>query len=145
MADSFKTEVINKPKAHAQLNTVLALLKSFKLVECITLLNNCLALVGIALLFTERLKLLGLLVLATGLIVMYFAIRIRIDITLFERWDSLDVVALDEVLAKLNPKHQIGRTLEVRLIGSYRLFKQGLLVMLVQSALLILLVWFFER
>jgi hypothetical protein len=82
-----------------------------------------------------------LLVLAVGLLVIVVAIRIRIDIKLFSHWDSLDIAKLDEVLMMLNPKHQAGRALDARILGSYSLFKQGVMMMLVQSILLIIIIY----
>ena len=84
------------------------------------------------------LKLLMVLVMSVGLLVFYFAIRIRIDIALFERWDTLDIVAVDDALAKANAKHRSGKTLEARLHGAYKLFQYGLLWVFMQFFLLMI-------
>jgi hypothetical protein len=144
VADSFQNKCVSNPKTHAQLSTTLALLTTFKVFESIMLLNDLLAIVGIALSSSRQLKLLGVLILSIGVMVLYVAIRIRIDVKLFERWDSLDAVALDEALTNLNNKHQVGRALDARLAGSHKLFKRGLWMLLLQSILLILFVWYFK-
>ncbi len=131
-----------QPKPHAQLVTVLALLKSFKLIELLVIVNNLLAIIFMALSVSWQLKLVGALVIGIGLLVMYYAIRIRIDIQLFIHWDSLDKDELDVALMMFNPAHQSGRTLALRLLGSYGLFKQGAVIFAGQSILLIFLVYF---
>lgn len=134
-------ELNNKPKVHAKLSVMLALLKAFKLVELLTLANSLLAIVAIVYSLMLPVKALASLMLAVSLGIFYVALRIRIDITLFERWDSFEMDALDDALRKINSKHHTGRTLEARLQGSYSLFKLGLLSILVQFCLLMILVW----
>lgn len=134
-------ELNNKPKVHAKLSVMLALLKAFKLVELLTLTNCLLAIVAIVYSLMLPVKALALLMLVVSLGIFYVALRIRIDITLFERWDSFEMDALDDALRKINSKHHTGRTLEARLQGSYSLFKLGLLSILVQFCLLMILVW----
>ncbi|MBX9705709.1 MAG: hypothetical protein K5Q00_05590 [Gammaproteobacteria bacterium] len=130
-----------KPKVHAKLSVILSLLKAFKLAELLALANNLLAIV--AFIYTPELplKVLAILILAVGLGVFYFALRIRIDITLFEQWDSFEINALDDAFSNINPNHQTGRALEERLQGSYRLFNRGLVLVFVQFFLLITAVW----
>ena len=130
-----------KPKVHAKLSVMLSLLKAFKLAELLALANNLPAIV--AFIYSPELpfKVLATLILAVGLGVIYFAFRIRIDITLFEQWDSFEINALDDALSNINPKHQAGRALEERLQGSYRLFNRGLLLVFVQFCMLITAVW----
>ena len=130
-----------KPKVHAKLSVMLSLLKAFKLAELLALANNLPAIV--AFIYSPELpfKVLATLILAVGLGVFYFAFRIRIDITLFEQWDSFEINALDDALSNINPKHQAGRALEERLQGSYRLFNRGLLLVFVQFCMLITAVW----
>ena len=130
-----------KPKAHAKLSVMLSLLKAFKFTELLALANNLLAIVAFINSPVLTLKVLATLILAVGLGVFYFALRIRIDITLFEQWDSFEINALDDALSNINPKHKTGRTLEERLQGSYRLFNRGLLLVFVQFCLLITSVW----
>ena len=132
---------LSKPKVHAKLSVMLSLFKAFKLVEMLTVINCSLAVAITLYSHMQLLKALASLVLVVGLGIFYFALRIRIDITLFERWDSLEINALDDALSKINPKHQSGRTLEERLQGSYKLFKQGLLLVLAQFSLLIAIIW----
>jgi hypothetical protein len=130
-----------KPKVHAKLSVILSLLKAFKLAELLALANNLLAIVTFMYSPELPLKVLAILILAVGLGVFYFALRIRIDITLFEQWDSFEINALDDALSNINPKHQTGRALEGRLQGSYRLFNRGLVLVFVQFCLLITAVW----
>lgn len=130
-----------KPKVHAKLSVILSLLKAFKLAELLALANNLLAIVTFMYSPVLLLKAMASLILAVGLGVFYFALRIRIDITLFEQWDSFEINALDDALSNINPKHQTGRALEGRLQGSYRLFYRGLVLLLVQFCLLITAVW----
>ena len=144
MANSSQTKCINEPKTHAQLSVTFALLDAFKLIEIVMLLNNLFAIIGIALSHSIQLKWLGVLVFSIGMIALYIAIRIRIDVKLFERWDSLDVIALDEVLANLNNTHQADRSIDARLAASHSLFKRGLWMTLLQSILLMLFVWYFK-
>ncbi len=130
-----------KPKVHAKLNVMLSLLKAFKLAELLAMANNLLAIVALIYSPVLPLKALASLILAVGLGIFYFALRIRIDIALFERWDSFEINALDDALSNINPKHKTGRTLEERLQGSYRLFNHGLLLVFVQFCLLMTAVW----
>lgn len=130
-----------RPKIHAKLSVMLSLLKAFKLAEMLALANNLLAIVAFIYSPELPLKVLATLILAVGLGVSYFALRIRIDITLFEQWDSFEINALDDALSNINPKHKTGRTLEERLQGSYRLFNRGLLLVFVQFCLLMTAVW----
>ncbi|MES1986541.1 MAG: hypothetical protein V4440_00660 [Pseudomonadota bacterium] len=129
------------PKIHAKLSVMLSLLKAFKLAEMLALANNLLAIVAFIYSPDLLLKAMASLILAVGLGVFYIALRIRIDITLFERWDSFEINALDDALSNINPKHKTGRTLEERLQGSYRLFNRGLLLVFVQFCLLMTAVW----
>lgn len=133
---------INKPEVHAKLKLVFSLLKAFKLAELLTLANNILAIFAIVYSPTLPIKILASLVLIVGLLVFYYALRVRIDITLFEQWHSLEMAALDDALSNINSKHQAGRTLTARLQGSYKLFNRGLLLLLVQYCLLMLTIWF---
>jgi len=133
---------IDKPQAHAKLSVILSILKAFKLVELLTLVNNLLAIFAIVYSPIFQFKVLASVVLIVGLVIFYYALRIRIEITLFDRWDSLEIGVLDDALANINSKHQSGRTLDARLKGSYRLFNRGLLLLLAQFCLLLLIVWF---
>ena len=130
-----------KPKVHAKLSVILSLFKAFKLVELLAFANNLLASVTLIYSLVLPLKVLASLILAVGLGIFYFALRIRIDITLFERWDSFEISQLDNALSNINSKHKTGRTLEERLQGSYRLFKLGLVLIFIQFCLLIIAVW----
>lgn len=131
-----------KPKVHAKLSVMLSLLKAFKLAELLALVNNLFAVIAIIYSPTFSIKLLASLVFALVLVVFYFALRIRADIALFERWDNLEISALDDALTEINPQYQAGRTLEARLQGCYKLFNQGLLLVLVQFCMLMLAIWF---
>jgi hypothetical protein len=132
------------PTAHANISVVLSLLKAFKLAELLALVNHLLAAFAIVNAPTMTLKLLMVLVMSVGLLVFYFAIRIRIDIALFDRWDTLDIAALDDALAKTNAKHQPGKTLEARLHGAYKLFQHGLLWVFLQFFLLMIVFFLFN-
>jgi hypothetical protein len=120
-----------KPKVHAKLSVMLSLLKAFKLVELIALTSNLLAILAILYSLMSPLKVLASLMLLVSLGIFNFALRIHIDITLFGRWDSFELSAIDEALSKINSKHKTGSALEMRLQGSYRLLKLGLLLVLV--------------
>ena len=130
-----------KPKVHAKLSVMLSLLKAFKLAELLAIASNLLAIVALIYSPVLLLKALASLIIVVSLGIFYFALRIRIDITLFERWDSLEINVLDDALSNINSKHQAGRTLEERLQGSYRLFKLGLVLIFIQFCLLIIAVW----
>jgi hypothetical protein len=133
---------LSKPEVHANISMALSLLKAFKPVEVFSIVNCLLAIVGVVYLPTLKIKFLCTLVILIGLGVLYFAMRIRIDRTLFERWDGLDIDALDEALVSLNPKHQSGRALALRLEGSYKLFNRGILAISLQFLLLVQMIWF---
>ena len=77
-----------KFKVHAKLSVMLSLLKAFKLAELLALANNLLAIVAFIYSPDLLLKAMTSLILVVGLGVFYFALRIRIDITLVEQWDS---------------------------------------------------------
>ena len=141
MAKLDSTDPITKPQLHAKLSVMLSLLKAFKLAELLALVNNILVIFLLIYLPTLQVKLLAVLVFAAGLSVFYFAIRVRIDVALFERWDTLELTQLDDALFSINPKIKANRTLESRLQGSYKLFNRGLLMLLAQFCLLILTVW----
>ena len=141
MTKSDFSNATNKAKVHTKLSMMLSLLKAFKLAELLTIANNMLALFAIVYAPTVFLKALATLVIVMGLLVFYLAIRIRIDVILFEYWDTLDLLVLDEALANIKPKHQSGRTLEARLQGSYQLFNRGLLLLGAQFCILLLAVW----
>jgi len=136
------TRPLSKPEAHAKISLALSLLKAFKPVEVFSIVNCMLAIAGVVYSPNLKIKLICTLVILIGLGVLYFAIRIRIDRTLFERWDSLEIAALDEALIGLNPKHQSGRALTTRLEGSYKLFNRGILAILLQFLMLVQMVWF---
>ena len=129
-----------KSNEHAKLSVMLSLLKAFKLVEFLALANNLLTVIAVLNTHILPIKVLALLILIISLGVFYFALRIRIDVTLLEHWDSLDMSALDNALSNLSPKHQAGRPLEKRLQGSYRLFMQGLLLLLMQFCLFVAII-----
>jgi hypothetical protein len=135
------TILLDKPKSHAQFSVVLAILKAFRQIALVALVACCLALAGIVLAPTLPIKLLALLVFCLGLSVFYFALRIRIDVTLFERWDSLDIVELDAALLQLRPDFLAGRTLETRLNASLKLFKIGAFLCFLQIILLLIMAW----
>ena len=130
-----------KPQTHTKINVMLSILKAFKLAEILTLLNNFIAIYAISHAPVFSIKLSASIMLGLGLIVFYYAIRIRIDVALFELWDSLDMVTLDEALRALNPNHAAGRSLESRLQGSVKLIKRGLLIVFMQYLMLMLAIW----
>ncbi len=141
---NINTQQLNKTEdVQAQLTVILALLKANVLVELLALLNQLLA--AAALVFAQgmHVKILAIFSLLAGFVVFYFALRMRIDSTIFARWDKLEAQALDTVLKQINPNHQADRTLSARLAGAYRLFKRGLYVLILQFGLLITLAWFF--
>jgi hypothetical protein len=131
--------MLTKPKVNAQLNVVLAILKTFLLLAFVALAGCCFAIWSMMLAANGLIKLLGLLVFCSGLGVFYFALRIRIDITLFEHWDSLDMAELDHALLQIKPDFIAGRTLENRLNASIKLFKIGAFLCLVQIILLLIM------
>lgn len=137
------TRPLRIPEVHANISMVLSLLKAFKPIEMFSVVNCVLAIVGLVYTPNLKVKLLCMLVMLIGLGVLYFAMRIRVDCTLFERWDGLDVVALDSALLHLNPKHQSGRTLAARIEGSYKLFNRGIVLMALQFLVLVQMIWYY--
>jgi hypothetical protein len=138
---TIQTEQLSQPQSHAQLSVALAILRSFWLIALLALTGCCFAISGMVFAPSWPIKLLGLLVFFLGLGVFYFALRIRIDVTLFERWDSLDIVELDVALSQLRPNFLAGRTLETRLNASLKLFKQGASLCFLQIILLLIMAW----
>jgi hypothetical protein len=136
-----QVEQLSRPKSHAQFSVVLAILKVFRQIALVALVACCLAIAGIVLALSWPIKLLALLVFCLGLGVFYFALRLRIDVTLFERWDSLDIVELDAALLQLRPDFLAGRTLEPRLNASLELFKIGAFLCFLQIILLLIMAW----
>lgn len=138
------TQKINKTEdVQAQLTVMLSLLKANILVELLALLNQLLA--AVALVFAQGMlvKILAIFSLLAGFFVFYFALRMRIDSSIFTRWDKLEAQALDAALKQINPNHQADRTLYARLAGTYQLFQRGLYVLILQFGLLIILAWLF--
>lgn len=132
---------INQPEAHANISLALSALNAFKPAELFSIVNSVLAMIGVVYLPALKVKLICTLVIIIGLGVLYFAMRMRIDRTLFARWDGLDIAALDKALLGMNAKHQSGRTLAARLAGSYKLFNRGILLILLQFLVLVQMVW----
>lgn len=58
-----------------------------------------------------------------------------VPVTLFERWDNLDVAALDQALIAVNPRFKSGRTLESRIAGSLIWWRRGLVALAMQLVL----------
>jgi hypothetical protein len=133
--------MLSKSKVHTQLSVVLAILCTFWQLAFVALVSCCFAIGSMMLAPSELIKLLGLLVFCFGLGVFYFALRIRIDIALFERWDSLDMAELDRILLQMKPDFIVGRTLENRLNASIKLYKSGVFLCFVQIILLLILSW----
>lgn len=65
----------------------------------------------------------------------YACIRVRIDVTLFERWEQLDTAALDQALIAVNPNFSPGRSLDSRIEGSLGWWHRGLVALAIQLAL----------
>lgn len=127
----------------AQLTVMLALLKANILVELLAFLNQLLAAAALFFASNTHVKILAIFSLLVGFVVFYFALRMRIDSSIFARWDKLGAQALDAALKQMNPNYQSGRTLSARLAGTYLLFKRGLYMLILQFGLLIMLAWFF--
>lgn len=128
-------------EANAQLRVMLAVLKTNVLIETLAVLNLLLAMLVVVYLPKWPVKLCATLVIVFGMAVLYFAVRIRIDHALFEKWDTLDTVALDSVLQQINPKHSVGMTLEHRLSGTYYLFQKEIICLLMQMGFLLATLW----
>ncbi|MGB4810904.1 MAG: hypothetical protein WBP13_00270 [Methylophilaceae bacterium] len=133
----------NQAQGHANFSVMMAFFRANKLVEILAALNNMLAIAAIVYSTNRWGKFVATSTLVAGLGVFYFALRIRIDYALFKRWDTLGIASLDEVLKELNPNFEQGRSLKIRLMRCYQLFKQGLAMLVLQFLLLIMLAWIF--
>lgn len=132
---------LSKPAVHAQLSVILAIFKANRLIELLAIVNGILLLVTITHapnLFITGIASFGFVV---GLAVFYYALRVRIDQALFERWDSLDMQALDAALMQVNARFKAGKTLNQRLAGAHRLFKMGLYGLILQFIVLLIVAW----
>lgn len=134
--------LLSQSEAHVKLNLALSVLKAFRPIELFSIVNCVIAIAGVFYLPTMPIKLLCTLVILIGFFILYFAMRMRIDCALFERWDSLDIELLDKALLAINTKHQTGRTLNRRLEGSYKLFNRGILLIGLQFLMLTQMIWF---
>ena len=122
------------PDTQAALALAIARLRSMRAMECFSALLAAAALFGAAsgdgltrILFSGA-------VLA-AVLTLYSAIRVRIDVALFERWEQLDPAALDQALLALNPNFKLGRTLDSRIKGSLGWWRRGLMGLAMQVAL----------
>lgn len=145
MMQSNHISPLSKPTVHAQLSVMLAVFKANRFVELLTGLNFILLLVAMAYAQQALIKGIALLGAFACIAVFYYALRVRIDQALFERWDSLDVQALDAALLKINTRFEAGKTLAQRLAGAYRLFRLGLYGLILQFIVLLSIAWFFVQ
>ena len=124
----------------ADTQTALALgiarLRSMRAIECLSALLAAAALAGATLVSTsEVVRALLAFSLVAALVAAYSGIRVRIDVTLFERWEQLDVAVLDQALIAVNPRFSPGRSLQSRIEGSLGWWRHGLAALGVQALL----------
>ena len=131
----------------ADTQTALALgiarLRSMRAIECLSALLAAAALAGATLVSTsEVVRALLAFSLVAALLAAYSGIRVRIDVTLFERWEQLDVAALDRALLALNPRFSPGRSLQSRIEGSLGWWRRGVGALGIQVALCVCAILF---
>jgi hypothetical protein len=143
MTENTTLSQLSKPAVHARLSIILAVFKANKLVELLAILNMVLVLAAIVFAQNFLTKGTALLGFIAGLVVFYSSLRIRIDQSLFEQWDSLDLQALDAALKQVNARFKEGKTFDQRLAGAYQLFKMGLYGLILQFIVLLILAWLF--
>ena len=121
---------------HTTLTLGIARLRSMRAIECLSALLAAAALASATVLSTSEVTraLLALSLIAAS-VATYSCIRVRIDVTLFERWEQLDVAALDHALLALNPRFNSGRSLHSRIEGSVNWWRRGLGALAIQLAL----------
>lgn len=129
----------NNPRIDAELAVAVALLKAFRPLEILLIGISLIGIASTIFWHAEITRWLGVGIFLTGLAGLYAGFRIRIDAALFERWESLDPIALDQVLQRINPQFKPGRTVASRLAGAYFLLKTGIGLTIVQCALLLAL------
>ena len=113
----------------------IARLRSMRAIECLSALLAA-ALAGATLVSTsEVVRALLAFSLVAAMVAAYSCIRVRIDVTLFERWEQLDVAALDQALIAVNPRFNSGRSLHSRIEGSLSWWRRGLGALAIQIAL----------
>lgn len=136
-----KTDLSNSTSANAQLSVILACCRANALIEILALINQLLAIVSLVFGGGWVVKSLATLALLSGAILFYFAVRLRLDKALFERWDRLNVREIDNVLKEINPNFTPNKTLGMRLQGVIKILKiiTGLLAL--QSILLLIIAW----
>ena len=114
----------------------IARLRSMRAIECLSALLAAAALAGATLVSTsEVVRALLAFSLVAAMVAAYSCIRVRIDVTLFERWEQLDVAALDQALIAVNPNFKPGRSLQSRIEGSLGWWRRGVGAMGVQTML----------
>lgn len=141
MAKNMATNELSKPIVHTKLTVMLAVFKANKLVELLATLNMTLLLLAVVYASSLMVKGTAVFGVIAGMAVFYYSLRIRIDQVLFERWDSLDIQALDAALMQLNAHYEAGKTLNQRLTGAYQLFKMGLYGLIMQFIVLLIVAW----
>jgi len=134
---------MDKPHTQSSADIVLitALLGSFRALEFFVAGATLLGVMCYAQAGQGMVMLLSAGVFASGMAALYYALRIRIDHRIFAHWNEIDTAALDASLQKMNPNFKAGRSLDSRLAGARSLFKRGIILVLLQCALLALLAW----
>ena len=113
----------------------IARLRSMRAIECLSALLAA-ALAGATLVSTsEVVRALLAFSLVAAMVAIYCCIRVRIDVTLFERWENLDVAALDQALIAVKPNFKPGRSLQSRIEGSLGWWRRGVGALGIQVAL----------
>ena len=126
---------------NAPLTLAVSMLNAFRPVEILIICANLATLAGLAIVATLLSKLLALSVLFFGIVALYIAFKIRVDAQLFAQWNHLDIDELDNAILKIAPLFTTGRSLELRLNGAYNLLKMGIVLAILQYALLAVLSW----
>ena len=80
--------------------------------------------------------------LVAAIVTTYACIRVQMDVTLFERWEQINVAALDQALIAVNPNFKPGRSLHSRIEGSIGWWRRGLGALAIQIALCVGAIFF---
>ena len=124
------------PDAQTTLALSIARLRSMRAIEWLSALLGGAALGSAALVSANNtVRILLALSIVAAIITTYACIRVRVDVTLFERWEQLDTAALDQALLTINPHFNPGRSLQNRIDGSLGWWRRGLGALGVQVAL----------
>lgn len=107
-----------------------------RVIEWLSALLAAAALAGATLVWVNDVtRALLALSLVAALVTTYACIRVQMDVTIFERWEEINIAALDQALMVANRNFTPGRSLHSRIEGSLSWWRRGLGALAIQVAL----------